>query len=217
MKQMLRYLCLLLCLLLTVTVMLACTDLETPSDTPDGDELPPEEPVNMVDVVAGGESYFRIVRNDFYTLKDVSTQAVVSLRSVMLAATDVAMDITTDYDKPTADVAEILVGDTNRESSKALPEDLAENEFIIRYDGKDIIINGKTQLATKMAVNYFLTTYLGYDPETESCSKTECSIPENLDYRGTFEMPMRVYLLQNIRAVSGGGNEDLNDAVRLYT
>jgi len=58
---------------------------------------------------------------------------------------------------------EILLGDTNREESKIATDELAFNQAIMRVVGKKIVIVGKTDTLTAMAILKFIETYMPED------------------------------------------------------
>ena len=58
---------------------------------------------------------------------------------------------------------EILIGNTNREESAVATDDLAFNQAIIRTIGKKIVIVGKNDALTAMAVLKFIETYMPSD------------------------------------------------------
>ena len=58
---------------------------------------------------------------------------------------------------------EILIGNTNREESEVATDDLAFNQAIIRVVGKKIVIVGKNDALTAMAVLKFIETYMPSD------------------------------------------------------
>ena len=223
MKTTFRFLCLLLSLVMMLGLVAACTDAETPSDTPDdtpSDETPdtPTPEQTMIDIVKDGVTSYRIVRGDLYTTADVPTRMAVGLREAIIAATGAQPDITTDYTEQSADVPELIVGKTNRAVGEELLATLGRDRFLIYCDGKDVVLTGITDTAVDEAVTYFIATYLGFDAETGSYSKTACAIPEDLQYVGTFELPPDVYVINDIRYIDQKTNdEDWNDMVRLYT
>ena len=217
MKQTIRLLSVLLCLVLALTVLIACRESEDPIDPDQGQTQGDPSASDTVDIVKDGTSVFRIVRGDLYYPGDTVVDAAVTLRESLITATGTALDITTDYTEVSADIPEILVGDTNREIYQELPDDLAENEFVVYYNGHDLLLAGNTQLSARKAVEYFLETYLGYNAEDGSFAKTSCAIPKDLNYRGSFELPPKVYVIEGVKYVSSGNNEDYNDTVRLYT
>ncbi len=61
---------------------------------------------------------------------------------------------------------EILLGNTNREESKIATDELAFNQAIMRVVGKKIVIVGKTDTLTAMAILKFIETYMPEDGKT---------------------------------------------------
>ncbi len=209
-----KFLALLLAVLsLTLLFSLtACTD----SDEPDGEETPGEAETPTTDIVANGTSVYTLIRSDFYTATDAITQAAVTLRKAVEAATGCALNITTDYTGAVAN--EILVGDTNRPENDWIPTDLAKNEFVIIHKDGKLLIAGSDETTTTKAVEYFIDTYLGYDRETDTYANNAVSIPTELNYRGSFEYPTIVYQIHSIKSLpSGGGTMLYNDIVRLIS
>lgn len=213
-----RVFSLLLCLILALIMLAACNPAD-PDDVPGPDEQPEEPDASaMLDVIKDGATAFRVVRGDLLTVNDTAVKAAVTLRQTMADMSGAKVGIVTDYEDASADVPEILVGETNRPVSAQMAADLAENEFIVTYDGKDIVLVGKTQTGTKKAVEYFMQTYFGYNVEDGTYTATNVSIPLDLNYRGSFTLPAKVYYLKGIQNIGrAGNNEDVNDVVRLYT
>ena len=192
--------------------MTACNNESTP-DEPVEDPTP-ETP--MVDIVTADASAYTLIRSDLYNISDEITQAAVSLRKGIEAATGFAIEISTDYNDPVE--CEIIIGDTNRAENEWIPTDLADNEFVIIHKNGKLVISGADGTSTTKAVEYFLQTYLGYDPENNTYSQTVLSLPETLEYRGSFEYPLTVFLIGNIKSIPGtSGKEMYNDVVRLIT
>ncbi len=215
MKKWIRFISVALCLVMMLPLALGCTPEEPPDDGPDNGEQPA---VELVDIIKDGQTAFRIVRNDLYSTSDIVTQAAVLLRESVITATGAEIGITTDFTDPDPAIPEIVIGETNRAISGEVPEELADSEFFVYYNGTDILLSGKTKLGAQRAVEYFLATYLGYNAEDGSFSKDSCAIPKDLNYRGTFELPPKVYKISNIQSFSTENNvEDYNDVVRLYT
>ncbi|MBQ7338024.1 MAG: hypothetical protein IJW40_06160 [Clostridia bacterium] len=191
--------------------LLACNNEPAPPD--EGDDTPPEA---MTDIVIDGASSYTLVRSDRYNTSDPITQAAVDLRKAVEAATGCSLGITTDYTAPVA--LEIIVGDTNREENALIPTDLALNEYVIIHKDGKLIISGSDGTSTSKAVEYFIKTYLGYDAATGTYAKTTLSIPESLNYRGSFDYPTIVYQIGDIKSIpTASGNEVYNDVVRLIT
>ena len=206
MKKFLALVLALTCVLSLLTLV-SCTDTDTP--TPDDDSNVDEPQVETVDLIKDGATSYRIVRSDLYAAKDPVTQAAVSLRKAIDAATGCDIAITTDYDD--AAEFEILIGNTNREINSKLPTDLAINEFVIIHENGKLMIAGSDAEATVRAVEYFISTYL----TAAEGSTIGLTLPATLNYRGSFEYPTIVYQISDIQSIPGAsGTPVYNDVVR---
>ena len=214
-----RFLTLLLAVLCCVTLlccMAACKD-EQPDNNPDAPV--DEQPQATVNIVADGATQYRIVRSDFRVgASDPAISASITLRKAIEAATGVDIQLVTDWEDKDSndDIYEILIADTNRALYSQVPTDMGRDEFVILFDGKKIQIAGATDLALEKAMDYFIATYLGYDAASGTYSKNTLALPETLNYRGTFEYPTVVYLIDNIKTIpTDSGIENYNDVMRL--
>ena len=195
-------------LLLCATMLLTLVACKTTPPTPD-EQPPVDEPAATVDIILDGATSYRIIRSDLYSAKDPITQAAVTLRKAIEAATGCDIDITTDYDDATD--LEILVGDTNREANALIPTDLEFNEYVIIYQDGKLVIAGGDADCTQRAVEYFISTYLTAAEGTT----INLTLPENLNYRGAFEYPTIVYQIYDIKSMPGvSGTPGHNDIVR---
>ncbi len=214
--------------------LLACqasNDPEQPQEQPDTPETPeepdipetPEEPgepaTPMIDIIKDGKTNFRIVRSDLAMSTDPRRVLAAQLKKSIVDATGCNIEITTDWTPDDdGEAYEIVVGQCDRAVCELTPEDLARDEFIIRLEGNKILIDGNTEAALRAAIDYFVKTYLGYNEETQTYSKTDLSIPAELNLKQAFEYPLEVYLIHDIRGINGQtNNEDYNDIVRFYT
>ena len=199
-----------LCVLCLLVGMTACNHTNDP-------EQPPT--VATVDIVKDGTTLYRVVRSDLLTGNAAARVGAVNVKAAIKAATGCDIEITTDYDPDTEEKTfEILVGQTEREESALVPENLARDEFVILFTGKKIIIDGGSELGITRGVEYFIREYLGYDKEQGTYAKTDLLIPESLNLRESFEYPPAVYLVRDIKGINGfTDNEDYNDIVRFYT
>ena len=159
MKRVFRYACLLLCLALALTLLLACNPADPVNPDDSADESTPDEPeVPMVDVAKDGVTAFRLIRGDLLTASDVAVQATVTLRQAMIDATGAKPGITTDWDDKdnNADIKEILIGKTNRQESVDFVDGLAGNEYGYAVVNNKIVIAGATDELLSLAVSVFL-------------------------------------------------------------
>lgn len=164
MRKYAKVLSVLLALLAVMALFVGCGkkgDTDSASSQIDVNKVLSTADVNFVD--ADGESTFRIVRpagcdSEITTaaskiLKGIKDTHGVSVRSV--------------FDEESAEnVAEIIIGETNREETKLARQVLLTegagraNEYIICTINDDIVIYGMTKDATIKGVEYFVVTYV---------------------------------------------------------
>ena len=84
------------------------------------------------------------------------------LKGVLEKQSGISLTISTDWLAPseTAPEKELLVGNTDRDESKAVYEKLGENEWAVTVSGNKIVIAGKGNKALTDAVNYFTDVYV---------------------------------------------------------
>ena len=164
MRKYAKVLSVLLALLAVMALFVGCGkkgDTDSASSQIDVNKVLSTADVNFVD--ADGESTFRIVRpagcdSEITTaaskiLKGIKDTHNVSVRS--------AFD-----EEPAENVAEIIIGETNREETKIARQVLMTegdgrvNEYIICTINDDIVIYGMTKDATIKGVEYFVVTYV---------------------------------------------------------
>lgn len=155
-----------------------------------GDEDPAASD-STVHVVEKGKSDFTIVRSDKNGIEPEQIQAAQRLKEAFLQSFDCEISMKTDRyrqgDKEAIEDAknalEILVGSTNREESQNAFEKLSENEYVIRVEGKKIVICGGSGEATLAAVNYFIDNYMKNDDKN-------LKIPKDISVSGTISYDM---------------------------
>ena len=124
MKQCKKGLCIVLLLMLGILLLIGCQENESEG--------------NDVAIVTGGTSEYVIVRADGGDEND--KEAAKKLRTAVYEKTGVALSLTTDYVKDPQNIEternafEILIGQTNRQGTEELVEELdgMRYEFIIR-------------------------------------------------------------------------------------
>ena len=132
-------LCLVLALLLSLTLVVACSE-----DTPDeGGETPVEdtEPVEEQELI--DLSQYTLMRAD-YVSRELQ-QAFGQMRSIIKEISGAELLVGTDYvDKHINNRAEyeIIVGHTNIPEENAVYETLSEGEYIITVEGTKILVLG---------------------------------------------------------------------------
>lgn len=153
------------CILMIVSIFSACTD----KNAAEANESSPSDSVSDtgistadIDFKSGDEATFTIVKPD--NANETVTACAMSVFKKYKETTGVVPKNNTDYNESNG--AEILIGDCNRESTKAAKKILLENgngrvnEYIICTIGDDIVIFAFDDSALKTAVDYFNETYL---------------------------------------------------------
>ena len=149
MKLLLKHL---FCVIMTLSLFLSavsCTD---------------EKPEDSKPYVSA--SSFRIVRSD--KSSDKLTAGIKTFRSKIQEYTGAKLDYVTDYTEANLDgetpVKEIIIGDTTRKASvdciTALKDSKTKNEYMISYDGENIVITGESDDAVMYGMREFLCTYV---------------------------------------------------------
>ena len=147
---------------------------ESPEKLPQESEKP-ENTVTQISLIDGYDSRFRIVYPKDATI--TQKQIITKMRAQMVDIFEA--DVLTGSDVAKEAEYEILIGRTNRkESAKAfdvLTGFRANNgsDFIIRMDGKKLIIAANTDYSLQLAVDYFMANY---------CKSDKDSIASNLNY-----------------------------------
>lgn len=184
MKHQMKWMAWLVCLMLILGAfcLVACNEDGVSPDDPsiDPEDSTPEinnpiapglvgegEGISLIG--ADGTVAYKVIRPE--VAKEQEVNAAVLFRKTINATLGVSMgigdDYVTDAELPAVSEAyEILIGETNRPETAAALAELEEEQFVIRVDGKKIIILGVDANHTLMAVEYFLQYYLGCDPVT---------------------------------------------------
>lgn len=84
-------------------------------------------------------------------------------RTLMISGDRDSIYDTDDGIAADSEAREILIGNTNRPESKEALSQISENEFIVAVIGNKIVIAGKSDNTTIMAMNYFVENYLKTD------------------------------------------------------
>ena len=181
----------------------------------------PDKPVPTVDIVRDGVTQYTVVRSEKSGTKSADTLAAAKLRRAIIDATGCNIEIWDDWEKDdNSEKYEILVGRTNRPETAQLPENLARDEFVILFTGKKILIDGGSGIAIDRAVEYFMTTYLGYNKADGTYANKNLAVPEGLNLRTSFEYPASVYIVSGqLKAIGSSDRGGLNhdDIVRLIS
>ncbi|MBQ8719284.1 MAG: hypothetical protein IJY66_08465 [Clostridia bacterium] len=165
-----RTLCLVLALLLSLALLISCTD-----DTSREDEQQPgedvEPPVEDSRIDLSGYTLMRsdvagiALRNEFG-----------KMRAVIEEICGAALNVGTDYvDENINNRAEyeIIVGHTNIPEENAVYAQLSEGEYIIAAEGTKIFVVGYSEVDTIYAINRFLEMTIGYNVDHYENPKRE--------------------------------------------
>ena len=170
-------------MLLATTLLTACGDAAVPPladtttaqnesiDTPaDTTETPVTEDPNAPRVIFDGQSCDYIIYRSEYCgdlVKDASVNLRNALRDNVSDTATKLVSLKTDFDKAAGrdgvienDEKEILIGKTNRKESLDIHATLKEQEYVIKWVGKKLVIVGYDDYVTAQAVAVFIKEYV---------------------------------------------------------
>ncbi len=127
------------------------TPSETPTETPEPPATEPDEPIVIAE---GGEGKIYIVMPKGQSVNTV--YAKDKLTVFVKSRTGVELEFGTDKDNE----YELLLGNTRRDESTAHKETLTGNQFGIKIEGKQIIINATQFAFLYDAMEYFIENFL---------------------------------------------------------
>ena len=146
-----------------------------------------ENPVKSIKIGDVDITEYRIIRHDFgkgysgYGMNEI--YAAEQLQRYLKYATGVELPLDTDSSEATE--YEILVGNTNR--TKEDTSEYGIEEYIIKTEGKNLIITGGEQRGTIYGVYSFLEDYIGCRFFAEDCEtiykSDEIVIPSDINDR----------------------------------
>lgn len=150
---------------------------DTPSkpDNSTNNTKPEKETVTQISLMNGYDSRFKIVYSKDATI--TQKQIITKMRSRMVDIFEA--DVLNSSDMVSEAEYELLIGLTNRKESVKAYEELTGyrvnngRDFIIRMDGKKLVIVANTDYSLQLAVDYFMENY---------CKTDKDSIPSNLNY-----------------------------------
>lgn len=142
---------------------------DTPADTTTDAAVTTEDP-NAPRVIFDGQSCDYIIYRSEYC-GDLVTDASVAFRNALRDnVSDTAtklVSLKTDFDKEAGrdgiienDEKEILIGKTNRKESRDVHATLKEQEYVIKWVGKKLVIIGYDDYVTAQAVAIFIKEYV---------------------------------------------------------
>ena len=146
----------------------------------------PPEPVgiNTVMIAGNGVTGYRIVRADAADKPIMS--ACPMLKRAIDAAAGCEITLGTDFDPEIEN--EILIGKTKRSESAKAAEMLGDNDFIITWIGKKLVIVGKDDAKTIAGVRYFAQNFCGYYSAYDHKKMESIALPENYCYAEVINM-----------------------------
>ncbi len=168
-----KFLSMLLALTMILAMLAACNNnVDDPIDDPNqevqGDEVVDDGKLTLV---SEGETDYVIVRGENCSPSELT--ASTELQSYLKQISGVEIPIVTDSTK--AAKKEIIVGKTNREAEGQFDrEELGNDGFVIKSEGKKLWLVGGEQRGTLYSVYSFLEEYLGVRYYTAEIEK----IPE---------------------------------------
>ena len=121
----------------------------------ESDTAPVAPPISFLD--------YAVIRPDNISdalLNDISDM-YMSLIDLSGKDNLLASDFLPNGQEPDSETREILIGHTNRPETEQVLSQLAGNEYAIAVIGNKIVITGIADSLTPMALEYFVSTYLG--------------------------------------------------------
>jgi len=184
----------LLCAAVLAFTLAACNSAPSGEDTTTAEPVTETTAAPAPDVVlaADGATQYVIVRSEEGS--KAATECAVSLRKYMEAC-GLKPKITTDWEKNPVSDYEIIVGETTRCADAGIDiHDLGEEGYTIRAVGTKLYIVGGSDAATSLAVEKFMTDFMGYtgDPAVASAI-TSLTVPA-----GYNETVTQTYALEKI-------------------
>jgi len=144
------------------------------------EDKPVENPVTQISLIDGYDSRFKIVYSKNATI--TQKQIITKMRSRMVDIFEA--DVLYNNDEVQAEEYEILIGNTKRPESVRAYKDLTDYranngaDFIIRMDGKKLVIAANTDYSLQLAVDYFMDNYCKTDKDSISSDLSYVSRPK---------------------------------------
>ena len=135
------------------------------------------------------DEHYTIIRPDEDDEEEI--QALKLFRDGIRSVYGLSLDPTTDFVMPGADMVpgnfEVLIGATNRESSKKAAAELSCLDWIYRIDSAGVItICGGSPEATGNAVRAFLSDMFGYEKDVSEGKPAELTVGTERIYRHSY-------------------------------
>ena len=192
-----RLISLLLCLVM-IFAMFGCTGVEDGlsgsdnSDSSSNETLPSQTPENYISLAEHETAYYRVVYEK--GLPSSVTKKITSQLSTLQTKIGVVMQAVTDEELPTPDgMPEILIGETNREESKAATAKLRTGEYKIEYNKstKNVVIAAGSSTALGTAVDTFFKKNL-------DTTKRYLAIPDDYTAEKFLDYPIQSAVINGV-------------------
>lgn len=150
-------------------------DTSIKPDNNTNNSKPDKETVTQISLMDGYDSRFKIVYSKDATI--TQKQIITKMRSQMVDIFEA--DVLNSSDTVNEAEYELLIGRTNRKESEKAYKELTNyranngSDFIIRMDGKKLVIAANTDYSLQLAVDYFMANY---------CKTDKDSVLSNLNY-----------------------------------
>ena len=144
------------------------------------EEEPKTEAVTQISLMDGYDSRFKIVYSKDATI--TQKQIITKTKSRMVDIFEA--DVITNNDSVSESEYELLIGNTNRKESEKAYKELTDyranngRDFIIRMDGKKLVIAANTDYSLQLAVDYFMANYCKTDKDSISSDLNYASRPQ---------------------------------------
>lgn len=192
-----RFLTLLLALMLSLSLF-ACANGNEPegSDTTVPDTQATTPAASPLTIISGGKPQYTLLRPENADQSEIDAAVAVSQALRSLCGSQ--CKITTDWERNPVSDYEICFGSVTRSGNyyELATDDLKINEFRVAVRGTRLVIVGATPYGTSQAAKWFIANYI-----ENATDKTTLTIPADLDYVGSFELPTGIRIMtQNLLA-----------------
>ncbi len=199
-----KILTLLLCLVMTVTLLASCNGDGEVTDTDNGDSSDGTEQTEGGNIFADLEAEFSVICPD--REESYFNPIILRFTDAVFSNTGVALTPSTDFTKENTDgglktdACEVLIGDTNRYES--VITECSENSFVIKTVGNKIVIKGSSRYYTIAGALYFIDNCIGskdsgvlfkVDAETSVTESPENSAAMYVDIAKKTEVKYNTY------------------------
>lgn len=161
MNRFTKFISLILALMMSFSVLVACNNTPPaldPSDSQSESDTEPEISAYDVPIISGGKSDYKVISSE--GADSTQAQGSILFREAIYAKMGFFIDFDTDFVHDESEIPEvskeILVGTTNRKDSIDAKVQLRGDDYLIQYNEatERLVIIGGTPAATTAAVNY---------------------------------------------------------------